>query len=119
MLLCPQYCICSQGYTLVALHPGTANQTKGCVLEVSSFDAHKTLIVASVTAVSGVVLAVAVAASLAWMLRVQIAAFTLQRAKKRGPPGMLLSLCRPRSLRKTFPILTCSCQTGKECSMVC
>ena len=94
VLLCPQFCICSQGYSLAGLHPGTANQTKGCVLELSSFDAHKTLIVATVTAVSGVVVAVAVAVGLAWMLRVQIAAFTLQRAKKRGPPGTLLSLCR-------------------------
>lgn len=84
-----QDCFCVPGYQLTTINIGQANQTMGCVLIVTAFNAHKTLIVGSVTAVTGAGTIAAIVMGLLWLLRVHIAAFTLQRAKKRGPPGEL------------------------------
>lgn len=75
------------GYELVTLGGGQPNQTKTCVAVASSANAHKTMIAVSVTGVAGAGLIAAIITGLLWLLRVHIAAFTLQRAKKRGPPG--------------------------------
>ena len=82
-MLVLQFCECSPGYMLVA------GPQKSCMPIASSFDQHRTLFITSITAASGVVALAAIVVSLLWLLRVQIAAFTLQRAKMRGPPGDL------------------------------
>ena len=82
-----QGCLCVPGYSLVTMNGGQPNQTRSCVSVTSTFDSHKTMIVASVTAVTGAGTIAAIVTGLLWLLRVHIAAFTLQRAKKRGPPG--------------------------------
>lgn len=82
-----QGCICVPGYELLTLSEGQPNQTKSCVSVTSTFDSHKTMIVSSVTAVTGAGTVAAIITGLLWLLRVHIAAFTLQRAKKRGAPG--------------------------------
>ena len=85
---CLQGCLCVPGYSLMTVNEGQPNQTKCCMAVTSSFDAHRTMIVASVTAVTGAGTIAAIVTGLLWLLRVHIAAFTLQRAKKRGPPGL-------------------------------
>ena len=71
---------------------GLANETRACTLAVSTFDQHRSLIVVVTTSVGGVAVIMGAVMALLFLLRVQLAAFTLARAKKRGPPGELLAL---------------------------
>lgn len=84
---CLQGCFCTAGYTLETFYAGQVNETKSCVQSVVSADPQRDLIIGTVSAVSGVTVIIAVVIGLLWLLRVQVAAFTLQRAKKKGPPG--------------------------------
>jgi len=85
-----QGCECVSRYNLQLQHLGdkNADESAVCISTISTFDYHKTLIIGGLVAVSGAGIIAAVVAGLLFLLRVQIAAFSLQRAKKRGPPGL-------------------------------
>lgn len=113
-----QGCFCAAGYTLQTMMPGTINEKKGCVPSVSGLDSRKAIIIGSVTAVSGAAIIVAIIVGLLCLLRVQIAAFTLQRAKKKGPPGtwthLGLSISRYLHDPSTRVLVSSYCVLGKQ-----